>query len=217
MRELQKSLLAKARVKRWRDKCIRDGRCWKCGKPPLFTSRLCLTCRDKRDLYARERREIRQRSGTCVKCGKHPPERGIQYCCECKIGQGRAKCKLRRTRKEGHLCSNCGKRRDNPTGATVLCLACLFNAKQEYQRVRDRVFEHYGKTCCCCGESERAFLSMDHINNDGAQHRRDIGESKIYGWLARNKFPSGFQTLCMNCQFGKKNCGICPHQTKGAV
>ena len=70
-----------------------------------------------------------------------------------------------------------------------------------------------GFRCACCGETEEAFLSLDHINNDGANHRRNVDRRKIYKWLAQEGYPPGFQVLCMNCNFGKaRNGGICPHQ-----
>jgi hypothetical protein len=29
------------------------------------------------------------------------------------------------------------------------------------------VFNHYGGECICCGLADTAFLTIDHINNDG--------------------------------------------------
>ena len=85
--------------------------------------------------------------------------------------------------------------------------------------IRDRVYRAYGGyRCSCCGETERMFLSIDHINNDGAKHRRDNrlnSSEQMYRWIARNGFPDGFQILCMNCQWGKRNnSGVCPHSGK---
>ncbi len=38
---------------------------------------------------------------------------------------------------------------------------------------RDQVFEAYGGyKCNCCGENEPMFLSIDHIDNDGATERK---------------------------------------------
>ncbi len=42
-------------------------------------------------------------------------------------------------------------------------------------RRREKVFNHYGKKCACCGESIYEFLTIDHINNDGAKHKRERG------------------------------------------
>jgi hypothetical protein len=79
-------------------------------------------------------------------------------------------------------------------------------------RERKEVFEHYGKTCACCGESIKEFLTIDHINGGGEVHRKKIGR-KMYRWLVANNFPEGFQTLCFNCNWGKHiNGGICPHK-----
>lgn len=94
--------------------------------------------------------------------------------------------------------------------------------RQNSQRVKDACYNAYGGyVCACCGETEPAFLSLDHVNNDGAQHRREIGGGgrKTYSWLIANDFPPGFQVLCMNCNWGKaRNGGVCPHQkTEGST
>lgn len=93
---------------------------------------------------------------------------------------------------------------------------------REYLRkLRNKVLTHYGGNppkCTCCGETEIEFLTIDHINNDGAEHRRQIGRyksvgSNFYKWLKQNNFPKGFQVLCYNCNCGRgKNYGICPHK-----
>jgi hypothetical protein len=91
-----------------------------------------------------------------------------------------------------------------------------------HNRIRHEVMMAYGGyRCACCGETEPAFLSIDHIKNDGAEHRRQIssrpGNGKgasgpTWKWIIDNGFPEGFQVLCMNCNFGKaRNGGICPH------
>jgi hypothetical protein len=85
--------------------------------------------------------------------------------------------------------------------------------------VKDAVFEAYGGyVCACCGETHKGFLSLDHIGNDGAKWRvalfgaRNYAGYRTYAWLFKNRFPAGFQVLCMNCNFGKRmNVGVCPH------
>lgn len=89
--------------------------------------------------------------------------------------------------------------------------------RDRYWRLRDEALGAYGKQCACCGESEERFLTFDHINNDGAKHRREVFGGRNGGnmleWLRRNKYPPGFQTLCYNCNCGRyRNGGICPHQ-----
>lgn len=89
-------------------------------------------------------------------------------------------------------------------------------------KVRDEVFQAYGGfRCVCCGEDEPIFLTIDHINNDGNEHRKELatkigkGGTAFFDWLRRNKFPPGFQVLCRNCNWGKHaNGGVCPHQRK---
>jgi hypothetical protein len=117
------------------------------------------------------------------------------------------------------LCWYCGS--EQAPGLTV-CSDC--DAKQRswnirYRgRLRDDVISAYGGKCACCGEQNLGFLTMDHPNNDGAEHRRKTGcgtGTKFYAWLRNNKYPSEFQVLCWNCNCGKRdNRGVCPHQTQ---
>ena|SRR3990167_3596234 len=82
------------------------------------------------------------------------------------------------------------------------------------EKRRFQALDYYGNRCACCGEKQTEFLSIDHKNNDGALHRKKIG-SHIYAWLYNQNYPDDFQILCMNCNFGKKFNGICPHKFKG--
>lgn len=89
-----------------------------------------------------------------------------------------------------------------------------------HHRMRREVFEAYGgMKCACCGETEETFLTLEHINNDGAEHRRSLSQtgrkvtSGVWHWIRRNNYPPGFQVLCMNCNFSKfRNKGICAHK-----
>jgi len=73
------------------------------------------------------------------------------------------------------------------------------------------VINHYGGKCVCCGETNLVFLTIDHINNNGSTHRKEIG-SNLARWIIKNQYPIGFQVLCWNCNLGKHlNNGICPH------
>jgi hypothetical protein len=80
------------------------------------------------------------------------------------------------------------------------------------QRRRFRVIEAYGGVCKCCGEAEWKFLSLDHVNNDGAEHRKKIGQSQIYKWAEDNEYPKTLQLLCYNCNMAKGFYGKCPHE-----
>jgi hypothetical protein len=85
--------------------------------------------------------------------------------------------------------------------------------KSQGQFVKKQAFEAYGGPLCkCCGETIMDFLTIDHINNNGYEHRKKIGGgSKFYYWLRKNKYPKGYRVLCMNCNFGRRTTGNCPH------
>lgn len=81
-------------------------------------------------------------------------------------------------------------------------------------RLRNQILDHYGRRCRCCGETEEAFLALDHVNGGGNKHRREIkgGHSSVYYWVITHNFPKDFQILCHNCNVAKGNRGLCPHQ-----
>lgn len=91
--------------------------------------------------------------------------------------------------------------------------------KERMRVIRVIVLKHYSKsenpTCSCCGENEIKFLSIDHINGGGNEHRRSISKGGRGGnmpyWLLRNDLPEGFQVLCHNCNMAKAFYGQCPH------
>jgi urocanate hydratase len=73
---------------------------------------------------------------------------------------------------------------------------------------------HYGKRgkLCCnwrgCHVLNTDMLTLDHVNDDGAKHRREIGVKcgqPMYIWAVKNNFPQGLQTLCANHQQLKEN------------
>lgn len=90
------------------------------------------------------------------------------------------------------------------------------------QELKDETFKTYGGyKCVCCGENNQKFLTIDHIDNNGGFHRKQMrlsgGVSHFYKWLKRNDYPNGYQVLCMNCNWGKgKNNGVCPHKFQGS-
>ena len=61
-------------------------------------------------------------------------------------------------------------------------------------------------------EARKEFLQLDHINNDGAAHRKQFGPDLIK-WAYLNACPKGLQVLCANCNWAKRF-GICSHQKK---
>jgi len=90
--------------------------------------------------------------------------------------------------------------------------------RTRYRALRAEVIAALGSCCRCCGESEPIFLELDHIRNDGASHRREIGRGAYttYTHVKAAGFPQDrFQLLCANCNQGRqRNGGVCPHQRK---
>lgn len=86
---------------------------------------------------------------------------------------------------------------------------CNDNTRASRDRLKERVYTHYGNgSCACifCGISDIRVLSIDHIDDSGHIDRkvnRRCGTS-LYLYLEREGFPPGYQTLCMNCQILKE-------------
>jgi hypothetical protein len=88
------------------------------------------------------------------------------------------------------------------------CKRRLAIKKTQKQRLKAEVLQHYSPTLTCqqCGFSDIRALSIDHIHGGGNEHRRRVSTKsgfRFYLWLKKHHFPSGFQVLCMNCQFIK--------------
>lgn len=87
-------------------------------------------------------------------------------------------------------------------------------------KLRADALEFYGGKCACCGESEPMFLTIDHVDGGGGNHRREIGNggAAINAFLRRKGYPKdGFQILCHNCNCAKGFYGACPHTTSQPV
>jgi len=76
-----------------------------------------------------------------------------------------------------------------------------------------------GARCTCCGEQQIEFLTLDHLNDDGAEQRRALtgknygSIAKFYAWLKREGYPPLSLTVrCLNCNAGRyRSGGTCPH------
>jgi hypothetical protein len=92
-------------------------------------------------------------------------------------------------------------------------------AKRWRDGLKRRVIAAYGGACGCCGESDPAFLSLDHI--DGiipAAHRtragKRIGGAKLYKIVLDEGCPPAYRILCFNCNWAIGHLGYCPHQRR---
>ena len=125
----------------------------------------------------------------------------------------------------------------SPGGYTSMCRECLAKyakwryknntsgyrdqqrewSRTSHQNRKAEVIAAYGGKCACCGETEPLFLTIDHINGDGAERRRQ-GEGfggGLYYTLKRLGYPKdAYQLLCFNCNCSKHQFGVCPHTTR---
>lgn len=58
-------------------------------------------------------------------------------------------------------------------------------------------------TCRWCGQGDLDVLCLDHVNDNGAAHRRTIKTTNSYQWIIKHGYPEGFQVLCFNCNMKK--------------
>ncbi len=98
-----------------------------------------------------------------------------------------------------------------------------FKQMQKKRKYRDRqmkieVFTHYSQgtpNCVCCNETIIEFLSLDHINNDGAKDRsKGLTGTNMYRYVKKTGYPKHFQVMCHNCNQsrGQTLDHLCPHQ-----
>lgn len=78
------------------------------------------------------------------------------------------------------------------------------HSRESKARLKEFVFDIYGRACACCGFSDVRALTLDHILNNGAEERKEHGERGVYRRALLPEFRSEYQTLCMNCQFIKR-------------
>ena len=83
--------------------------------------------------------------------------------------------------------------------------------KIQRESIKTEALAHYSKQslgCAFCGESEIEFLTIDHIEGrKNTNHPKKLDGDHLYFWLKKNNFPSGFQTLCFNCNSAKEFMG----------
>lgn len=72
------------------------------------------------------------------------------------------------------------------------------------RRLKLEALSVYGMVCRRCDFGDDRALQIDHVNDDGAAERKLNGGQGFAGWnfyayLKRRGWPSGYQTLCANC------------------
>jgi hypothetical protein len=101
------------------------------------------------------------------------------------------------------------------------CKVCnLEHRKARFRQDRLAALLHYSQGnvhCVCCGERTLEFLALDHVNNDGAAHRRALvgsrtGGTHFYTALRRSGYTyRDLVVMCHNCNSARAYYGRCPH------
>jgi len=141
--------------------------------------------------------------GLCSRCYHNQRKNGV-----------RATCHPERPHLADGLCSRCySERRYNQDPETARRLARESQARMRKQR-RDELVAAYGGKCSCakCPETNPAFLTLEHVNGGGKEHRQQLG-SHTYEDLRRRGFPQdGYTLLCWNCNAMTRGGKTCPHE-----
>lgn len=183
------------------------GLCQCCGQKPAAVDRtFCRDCLDKKALSARK--------GTRCRVCNCPLENGKFLC----PTHTRGTSAVRKTRidkyKKAGICIDCGQAPAVPN--QVRCPTCRERNRitnhNSYRMLSRGVISLYGGKCVCCGETEPNFLTLDHVNNDGALQRKKINAGSATYKLVMKERPTDIQVLCYNCNCAKGHYGICPHQ-----
>lgn len=194
------------------------GQCPTCGGEPDVGTKMCASCKRKRAAAMSKCYAKRVAQRLCPSCGRSPLPDAV-YCEVCSVERQSATRQFKIRNRVAGICirSRCSA----PVVKHRLCEQHLVGHAQRLRdwinkrrkKIKQIVVEHYGGECACCGEKEVAFLTVDHINNDGAEHRKEVKHTRMYVWLRQNGYPPGYQILCWNCNCGRAiNGGICPHK-----
>ena len=97
------------------------------------------------------------------------------------------------------------------------------NKRQDWLALRKECLKAYGNQCVCCGIPDTIFLTIDHIDGKGNEHRRNLkqqgfGKTGIYKFLKSQGWPkTNYRILCWNCNHAVTYNRTCPHQVKVSV
>jgi hypothetical protein len=111
-------------------------------------------------------------------------------------------------------CASClEKRAEHLRNDTAARDAANKSQRDRYRSLRIEILAAYGGQCLCCGEKEFDFLCIDHLEDDGARHRKQI-KTNIYVWLKKAGCPKDgrFGVSCHNCNVARGTRGYCPHK-----
>ena len=167
--------------------------------------------------YAVRKAEAEARGGApvCARCAACPPQDGYKTCERCRT---QARTYLQDFALSG-ICIRCQKEPVEHPGVQR-CKGCRLRAQElnrvRYMKAKADLITLYGGACVCCGEAEFAFLTLDHVNGDGAAERKALGYTPNPSTFMRRMVKAGkqdprYQVLCFNCNCAKSDSRDCPH------
>lgn len=204
-------VLNSQKAKGWRNQKISDGLCAQCGKPNSRDTRECVDCSKEKGVRSTARSQQRQAEKTCTKCGESRDGKS-KWCAAHRKSRKTSELRWRQSRIANNQCVNCGFHL--PEGWVALsCEKCILLGRNKIEDRRRKVIANYGGKCACCGESRFYFLTLDHVNDNGAEERKQpSGQAKAWARLAKADAVSpDYQILCYNCNCAKGHLGSCPH------
>jgi len=92
--------------------------------------------------------------------------------------------------------------------------------KHRKTEVHASLLKLFGDHCACCGEANKDFLTLDHIRGGGNDHRKMLSGHTTRVWLdaiTDDKRHEKYQLLCMNCNWGSRKDGVCPHKKQAGA
>ena len=208
--------MSKEQIKQRYWRRIGAGNCGACGKYPVrpgLTS--CERCSERYKAWSKKNSELLNKKRV-----EWVDKNRDRYREQHRIHAA----KVYHAKREKGLCIRCGL--VPPRDGRIECADCQVKnsvirrgyATRKHQKRRAIVLAGYGGTCACCRESTPQFLTLDHVNNDGAAHRKELNNgdtrnnARVYDDAIRRGFPSDLQLLCWNCNCAKAFYGECPHR-----
>lgn len=92
------------------------------------------------------------------------------------------------------------------------CASC--DSKSELAKMKLEMLAAFDCMCSCCGESHPDLLTLDHVENNGGEHRKTMNEQQCMRLARREGWDkSKWDCLCFNCNCAKAHYGGCPHKT----
>ena len=197
-------------------------RCTTCRRSQIIANgfKQCKKCRERGRERASRQKDKARKSGNCVSCLVRKARVGLKTCQDC--AEKRESNRQRRI--ATGICFVCGKRPRQKTRKT--CTICSKLDSQRHsgwrRRLKLETLNAYGGPICSCvncpekSNGVLEFLTIDHIDNNGAVHREKhsiTASTGLYLWLRNQNYPDGFRVLCFNCNTGRHiNGGACPHE-----